>query len=41
MVLRTSKFEYLSELYPNSAAALKEQAVLKREIILHYMETSL
>ena len=34
-------FESLCELYPKTAAALRELCVLKREIYLHYMEASL
>ena len=41
MAVNVDFWDNLCELYPKSAAACRESAYLKREIILHYMETSL
>lgn len=41
MAVGVDVYENILELYPETRAALKDFALLKREIILHYMETSL
>ena len=35
------QYNNLCDLYPKTAAALKEIAIIKREIYLHYMETAI
>lgn len=41
MVVESSLWDHLMELYPNTASALKELGFLKREIFLHYMEKNI
>lgn len=38
MAVNVDLFNHLMELYPKTAEAMKEMAVIKREVLLHYME---
>jgi len=38
MAVNVDLFNHLMELYPKTAEAMKELAVIKREVLLHYME---
>ena len=41
MAVTVDDWDNVCELYPKSNSACKEMAILKREIILHYMNTGL
>ena len=41
MQVKSEKFHYLCELYPKTSEKLKELALIKREIVLHYMDHGL
>ena len=38
MQVKSEKFNYLCELYPKTSQKLKDLALIKREIVLHYMD---
>ena len=41
MQVKAEKFHYLCELYPKTLQKLKDLALIKREIVLHYMDHGL
>ena len=41
MGVKTETYDHLCQLYPKTAEALKDLALIKREIYLHYMETAI
>ena len=41
MQVKAEKFHYLCELYPTTCQKLKDLALIKREIVLYYMDQGL